>query len=233
MKLNRMLWTFGNHESLLMYRRIGRRSTGGVQGSAEWMESWHRRFDSEETFARMEEIGANILHCHFYKGMGWEQEKQDLPGLKKTLAAAHRHHITVLAYIQFATLYYELMQREIPNLQAWAARRSDNSFQNYNGYYFRWMPCPENREFRDYLKKISNRVTLFGAFFLMIIALIPTFVFNALSGDGSTVLAGGGALQLGGAFSATGLLIVVSVALEFNKQLESQIMMKHYKGFLK
>lgn len=85
----------------------------------------------------------------------------------------------------------------------------------------------------DYLKKISNRVTLFGAFFLMIIALIPTFVFNALSGDGSTVLAGGGALQLGGAFSATGLLIVVSVALEFNKQLESQIMMKHYKGFLK
>ena len=85
----------------------------------------------------------------------------------------------------------------------------------------------------DYLKKISNRVTLFGAFFLMIIALIPTFVFNALSGDASDVLAGGGALQLGGAFSATGLLIVVSVALEFNKQLESQIMMKHYKGFLK
>ena len=85
----------------------------------------------------------------------------------------------------------------------------------------------------DYLKKISNRITLFGAFFLMIIALVPTFAFNALSGEGSTVLAGGGALSLGGAFSATGLLIVVSVALEFNKQLESQIMMKHYKGFLK
>ena len=154
MKLNRLLWTFGNHESLLMYRRIGRRSTGGVQGSAEWLESWHRRFDSEETFARMEEIGANILHCHFYKGMGWEQEKQDLPGLKKTLAAAHRHHITVLAYIQFATLYYELMQREIPNLQEWAARRNDGSFQTYQSDYFRWMPCPENREFRDYLKKV-------------------------------------------------------------------------------
>lgn len=85
----------------------------------------------------------------------------------------------------------------------------------------------------DYLKKISNRITLFGAFFLMIIALVPTFAFNALSGEGSMVLAGGGALSLGGAFSATGLLIVVSVALEFNKQLESQIMMKHYKGFLK
>ncbi len=154
MKLNRRFWTFGNHESQLMYRRIGRRSTGGVQGGAEWMASWHRRFDSEETLAGMEEIGADILHCHFYKGMGWEQEKQDLPELRKLLAAAHRHHITVLAYIQFATLYYELMQREIPNLREWAAQRSDHSLQTYHGDYFRWMPCPENREFRAYLKKI-------------------------------------------------------------------------------
>ena len=79
----------------------------------------------------------------------------------------------------------------------------------------------------DFLKKISNRITLFGAFFLMIIALVPTFVFGALS------TAGGVNLGFGNAFSATGLLIVVSVALELNKQLESQIMMKHYKGFLK
>ena len=77
----------------------------------------------------------------------------------------------------------------------------------------------------DFLKKISNRITLFGAFFLMIIALVPTFIFQALSA--------GGALGFSNAFSATGLLIVVSVALELNKQLESQIMMKHYKGFLK
>ena len=41
------------------------------------------------------------------------------------------------------------------------------------------------------------------------------------------------ALPFANSFSATGLLIVVSVALELNKQLESQIMMKHYKGFLK
>ena len=79
----------------------------------------------------------------------------------------------------------------------------------------------------DFLKKISNRITLFGAFFLMIIALVPTFIFGALS------TAGGVNLGFGNAFSATGLLIVVSVALELNKQLESQIMMKHYKGFLK
>lgn len=80
----------------------------------------------------------------------------------------------------------------------------------------------------DFLRKINNRITLFGAVFLMIIALIPTFIFLALSGHYS-----GYELGLANSFSATGLLIVVSVALELNKQLESQIMMKHYKGFLK
>ena len=80
----------------------------------------------------------------------------------------------------------------------------------------------------DFLRKVNNRITLFGAIFLMIISLVPTFIFLALSGRYS-----GYDLGLANSFSATGLLIVVSVALEINKQLESLIMMKHYKGFLK
>ena len=84
----------------------------------------------------------------------------------------------------------------------------------------------------DFLRRISNRITLFGAIFLALLALIPTFIFNALSGGTGNPLEVG-PLGFGGAFSATGLLIVVSTALEFNKQLESQIMMRHYKGFLK
>ena len=74
----------------------------------------------------------------------------------------------------------------------------------------------------DYLKKISNRLTLFGAIFLAILALIPSLVLNAILPAGSS-----------GSFSATGMLIVVSVAIEFNTALESQIMAKQYKGFLK
>lgn len=73
----------------------------------------------------------------------------------------------------------------------------------------------------DYLKKISNRITLFGAIYLAIVALIPSIIFTFIDPS------------LSGVFSATGLLIVVSVALEFNQALESQIMMKNYKGFLK
>lgn len=75
----------------------------------------------------------------------------------------------------------------------------------------------------DYLANINSRITLFGALFLAVIALIPSIVFMFLGQD----------LGLTNAFSATGLLIVVSVSLEFDKQLNSQIMMRNYKGFLK
>ena len=83
----------------------------------------------------------------------------------------------------------------------------------------------------DFLKKINNRITFFGAVFLMCLSLIPTFIFRAIAMGNGTWAAP--ALPFANSFSATGLLIVVSVALELNKQLESQIMMKHYKGFLK
>ena len=74
----------------------------------------------------------------------------------------------------------------------------------------------------EHLKKISNRITLFGALFLAFIATIPSLVFKSI-GSGTLV----------GVFSATGLLIVVSVAIEFQKQLEAQMLMRNYKGFLK
>ena len=74
-----------------------------------------------------------------------------------------------------------------------------------------------------FLTKVSRRITLFGAIFLAFIALVPSVVF-ALVGGELTVLTG--------AFSATGMMIVVSVALEFQKQLESQMITRNYKGFL-
>ena len=73
----------------------------------------------------------------------------------------------------------------------------------------------------QYLKKISGRITLFGAIFLAFIALVPSIVFKAIDPTNYNV------------FTATSMLIVVSVAIEFNTALQSQIMMKNYKGFLK
>lgn len=73
----------------------------------------------------------------------------------------------------------------------------------------------------EHLKRVSNRITLFGAIFLALVALIPSIVFRLIDQGSAAV------------FTATGMLICVSVALEFNTALESQIMMKNYKGFLK
>lgn len=94
------------------------------------------------------------------------------------------------------------------------------NIQQYGGFIPGIRP---GRPTTMYLKKISNRITLFGAIFLATIALVPSLVFSLVIETGSSLLT---------AVSTTGLLIIVSVALEFDKQLESQIMMKHYKGFL-
>ena len=75
----------------------------------------------------------------------------------------------------------------------------------------------------EYLTKVSKRITLFGAIFLAFIAIVPSIVFNYVAG---------GSLGLINAFTATGMLIIVSVAIEFNTQLEAQLMMKRHKNIL-
>ena len=69
----------------------------------------------------------------------------------------------------------------------------------------------------DYLSSVISKLTLFGGLFLAIIAIIPMFLrFTSLNI----------------AFGGTSILIVVGVALETIQQLESQLVMRHYKGFL-
>ena len=70
----------------------------------------------------------------------------------------------------------------------------------------------------DFIKKISGRITCFGAIYLAILAVIPTIIY-AIFG-----------VQL--TFAASSLMIAVSVAMETMRQLESEMMMRHYKGFL-
>jgi preprotein translocase subunit SecY len=71
----------------------------------------------------------------------------------------------------------------------------------------------------DFLLRTSNRVTLFAALFLAVLATVPTLMSKTFS----TTLP----------FGASSLLIAVSVAMETTRQLESQMLMRHYKGFLK
>jgi preprotein translocase subunit SecY len=71
----------------------------------------------------------------------------------------------------------------------------------------------------EYLNKVLNRITIAGAIALAVIATIPTLIFSFT--------------DLNINFGGTSLLIVTGVALETMKQVEAQMLMRHYKGFLK
>ena len=71
-----------------------------------------------------------------------------------------------------------------------------------------------------YLEKVLNRISMFGGCFAAIIAVVPILVANYTPFQG---------IQFGG----TSLLILVSVSLDIMRQLESQLTMRHYQGFLK
>ncbi len=70
----------------------------------------------------------------------------------------------------------------------------------------------------DFIKKISTRITTFGAIYLGILAVLPAVVYAVVG--------------VGLSFAASSMMIGVSVAMETMRQLESEMMMRHYKGFL-
>jgi preprotein translocase subunit SecY len=76
----------------------------------------------------------------------------------------------------------------------------------------------------SYLAKVLNRITLPGAIFIAILAILPTILVRLLLGAQGS----GAAYSIGG----TSLLIAVGVALETMKQVDSQLMMRNYEGFL-
>jgi len=92
---------------------------------------------------------------------------------------------------------------------------SDN-LRQYGGFIPGIRP---GRPTAEYLARISSRITLAGALFLAAVAIVPA-IFT--SGTGVPLYFGGSAV-----------LIVIGVALETMKQLEAQMLMRHYKGFLK
>ena len=92
-----------------------------------------------------------------------------------------------------------------------------DNIRKYGGFIPGIRPGPPTAQ---YLSSILNRITLPGSLFLAAIALIPS-VFLAIWAINEFP------------FGGTSILITVGVALETMKQLESQLMMRHYEGFLR
>ncbi len=159
-------WTFGAHEPYTMYRRVGNHCTGGIDGNAQWVKPWLDWWD-EHAPEKMEELGLNFLHSRFYKGMGWEVEKKDFPNVQKFVRNCHSHGVKALAYVQFCTLYPEVMRAEIPDIDNWAGidyMGRKNLYGGYNGQYFRWAPCLTCKEWEEYLKRMCTIALTDGGF---------------------------------------------------------------------
>ena len=91
-----------------------------------------------------------------------------------------------------------------------------NNIKKYGGFIPGIRP---GKPTSDFITKSLNRITLVGAFFLAVIAIVPIFLMNF---TGIKVY-----------FGSTSLLIVVGVAMDFVKQVEAQMVMRNYQGFLK
>ena len=91
-----------------------------------------------------------------------------------------------------------------------------NNIKKYGGFIPGIRP---GKPTSDFITKSLNRITLVGAFFLAAIAVIPIFLMNFTG------------IKI--SFGSTSLLIVVGVAMDFVKQVEAQMVMRNYQGFLK
>ena len=94
-----------------------------------------------------------------------------------------------------------------------------NNLKKNGGYIPGFRP---GRPTSEFIQKVLSKITLFGAIYLGIIAVVPIIISRF-----STVAANSG-ISLGG----TSIIIVVGVALETVQAMESQMLMRHYKGFL-
>ncbi len=75
---------------------------------------------------------------------------------------------------------------------------------------------------RAHLEQVMLRITYVGAAFLAVVAVIPTIISNTITGDFVTA----------SFFGGTGLLIIVSVALDLVQKIDSHLVMRNYPGLL-
>ena len=117
--------------------------------------------------------------------------------------------ITYFLMIFFFSWFYSQIQYDPVEIS--------NNLKKNGGFIPGFRPGKPTAEF---IKKVINKIVVFGAVYLSIVALLPIVAGNLLPGVKN--------LAIGG----TSVIIVVSVALETVKALEAQMLMRHYKGFL-
>jgi preprotein translocase subunit SecY len=122
-----------------------------------------------------------------------------------------------LLVIAFTYFYTDVVFRQ---------QNLSETLQKQGGFIPGIRPGPNTER---YLNRVMSRITLVGALFLGFVAILPWLV-QLVMGIGSAASRASSSTLL---ISSTGLLIVVGVVLDTMKQLEAQLLMRHYEGFIR
>ena len=151
-----------------------------------------------------------ILSNVLGSGEGWRGDiaRVRRPATSSTARTSSTSSLFALLIIAFAYFY---------NSIAFDPVRQADQIRRQGGFIPGVRPGPQTER---YLAKVVNRITLPGAVFIAIIAILPYLMLWAA--DVSTFR-----------FAGTSVLIAVGVALELMRQIDSQLMLRNYEGFLK
>ena len=117
--------------------------------------------------------------------------------------------VTYFLMIFFFSWFYSTIQYDTVEIS--------NNLKSNGGFIPGFRP---GRPTAEFIQKVINKIVVFGAIYLGVVALLPIIAGNLMNGVRN--------LAIGG----TSVIIVVGVALETVKALEAQMLMRHYKGFL-
>jgi len=170
-------------------------------------------------FAQSIMIFPSTIASYFYNPNGTGIFQGLVNGIYNNLRPANEAYLYWILYflmvIGFTYFYTDVIFRQ-QNLA--------ESLQRQGGFIPGMRP---GKTTEDYLNKVLQRITLIGAIFLGVVAILPWLV-QLLPGMARS---GGQTQSL--LITSTGLLIVVGVVLDTMKQLEAQLLMRHYEGFIK
>jgi preprotein translocase subunit SecY len=160
-------------------------------------------------FASSLMIFPSIFMSYLASSFGGSNALRILAG--QLTSGQYLHEFGYIAMIYFFAYFWTAVQFQ--------PKEMANNLRDYGSFIPGLRP---GKRTADYLERVMTRITYVGATFLALIAVIPTVVFVAL--DVPYVISS----FLGG----TGLLIVVSVALDLVQRIEANLVMRNYKGFL-
>ena len=131
-----------------------RRGTAATDDAERWA-----RAHTEENIRKIAESGEKFFYTHFYKGFGFQAEKEEMDLTVKTAAWARKYGMQAGVYFQWGSVVWETFLQENPRAKDWVLLDRDGHPVriNYGHYYWRYLPDLRNPEYMHWYKETVLR----------------------------------------------------------------------------